>query len=89
MGDAILSALETVFSLSSAQKTPIILVGHDRGARVAHRLAVDFANPSFSTFPVVSQFDLQGLILIDILPLTVQWTVMATDPSAATAYFHW
>ena len=26
---------------------------------------------------------------MDILPLTVQWTVMGTDPSAAAAYFHW
>ena len=89
MGDAILSALQTVFSLTSARKTQIVLVGHDRGARISHRLAVDFANPNSSTSPVLSHFDLQGLILMDILPITVQWSIMATTPSIAAAYFHW
>ena len=89
MGEAILSALRTVFSLTTAHGTPIILVGHDRGARIAHRLAVDIAHTNPSCSPVLSRFNLKGLILMDILPLTVQWNAMASEPSAAAAYFHW
>lgn len=51
------------------------LVGHDRGARVAHRLALDHA-------PQVSR-----LALIDIAPTLDMYA--ATDMRFASAYYHW
>ena len=51
------------------------VVGHDRGGRVAHRLALDHA-------PCVSK-----LAVIDIAP-TLD-TYAATDMRFATAYYHW
>jgi haloacetate dehalogenase len=51
------------------------VIGHDRGARVAHRMALDHAQ-------VVTK-----LALLDIVPtLTVYSTV---TKALATAYFHW
>ena len=51
------------------------LVGHDRGGRVAHRLALDHA-------PHVSR-----LALIDIAPTLDMYA--ATDMRFASAYYHW
>lgn len=51
------------------------LVGHDRGARVAHRLAMDHAG------------SVERMALLDIVPtLHVFETV---DQAVATGYFHW
>ncbi|KAF4303305.1 putative alpha beta hydrolase [Botryosphaeria dothidea] len=44
IGLAILEALSTLLP-SQPNPTPIILVGHDRGARIAHRLALHHALP--------------------------------------------
>jgi haloacetate dehalogenase len=49
--------------------------GHDRGGRIAHRLAVD--HPSFVT----------GLCVIDIAPTLDMYA--ATDFAFAKAYYHW
>jgi haloacetate dehalogenase len=49
--------------------------GHDRGARVSHRLAVD--HPSRVT----------RLVLVDIVPATVVYRNMNKD--VAAAYWHW
>jgi pimeloyl-ACP methyl ester carboxylesterase len=61
VGKVVLSAVKTQVKRSSSQYTsaniPIILVGHDRGARVAHRLAV-------SGYQGV---DINGVCLIDIV----------------------
>ncbi len=51
------------------------LVGHDRGARVAHRLALDQPQA------------VQRLCLIDIAPTLDMYT--ATDMRFANAYYHW
>lgn len=51
------------------------LVGHDRGARVAHRLALDHAD-------AVSR-----LCVIDIAPTLDMYA--ATDQAFASAYYHW
>jgi haloacetate dehalogenase len=51
------------------------LVGHDRGARVAHRLALDHAAR------------VTRLALIDIAPTLDMYA--ATDQRFATAYYHW
>ena len=51
------------------------LVGHDRGARVSHRLALDHPDR------------LDSLCLIDIAPTLAMYE--GTDQAFATAYFHW
>ena len=51
------------------------LVGHDRGARVAHRLALDHADA------------VDRLALLDICPTDTMYA--ATDQAFATAYYHW
>ena len=51
------------------------VVGHDRGARVAHRLALDFA------------VHVERLCLIDIAPTLDMYA--ATDMAFARAYYHW
>lgn len=51
------------------------VVGHDRGARVAHRLALDH------------EARVTRLALLDIVPTYEVFG--ATDQAVATAYFHW
>lgn len=51
------------------------LCGHDRGGRVAHRLALDHARA------------VQKLMLIDISPTRTMYE--ATDMRFATMYYHW
>ena len=53
----------------------IIVLGHDRGARVAHRLVLD--HPGL----------VERVALLDILPTTEVWRLM--DPEMIRAYFHW
>ncbi|KAK0625014.1 Alpha/Beta hydrolase protein [Bombardia bombarda] len=83
VGLALLSALSATFNLSSTSSAPrkVILGGHDRGARVCHRLAVD-RHTLPSTISVI------GTILLDIVPTKVQWDAFA-DPAIAQNYFHW
>lgn len=51
------------------------VVGHDRGARTAHRMAVDYSD-------VVS-----GIVLLDIMP--TEWVYANVDFELALAYYHW
>jgi haloacetate dehalogenase len=51
------------------------LIGHDRGARAAHRLALDHPTR------------IERLCLIDIAPTLAMYE--GTDSAFATAYFHW
>jgi len=51
------------------------LVGHDRGARVAHRLALDHPDA------------VKRLAVLDICPTATMYA--ATDKDFATAYYHW
>ncbi|MFB5661513.1 alpha/beta fold hydrolase [Alteribacillus sp. HJP-4] len=53
-----------------------LIAGHDRGGRVARRLALDY--PEFVT----------GLVLIDILPMEYVYNSI-TAADAATKYWHW
>ncbi|KAF1915978.1 Alpha/Beta hydrolase protein [Ampelomyces quisqualis] len=82
VGNAILSALKRQLPSSNNKHVPIILIGHDRGARVSHRLSV-------SGFP---GFSILGVCLIDIVPTSTQWHDAASAADAAkaiTGYFHW
>jgi haloacetate dehalogenase len=52
-----------------------LVCAHDRGARVAHRMALDFPDA------------VDRLMLLDIAPTLAMYE--ATDREFATAYFHW
>lgn len=86
VGTAIVAALRTEVKRTSsappAGDVPIVLIGHDRGARVSHRLAVSGAEG----------FDIKGVCLIDIVPTSTQWQHFSDPVTAAkhiTGYFHW
>ncbi|KAF2711542.1 alpha/beta-hydrolase [Pleomassaria siparia CBS 279.74] len=82
VGNALLSALKTevrrTSSGSSSDAIPAVLIGHDRGARVAHRLAVSGADG----------IDILGVCLIDIVPTITQWAA-SSRASEVVGYFHW
>lgn len=80
IGGALLEALQKVFGTSESSPRRVVLGGHDRGARVCHRLAV-----SRHDYPFVNVI---GAVLVDIVPTKVQWDRFA-DPVIATGYFHW
>jgi hypothetical protein len=78
VGNAILEALRGL--LGSDQKQAIIIGGHNRGARICHRLAVDGINGQLGNWLI------RGAIL-DIVPTLVQWQSLA-DCKNAAADFH-
>ncbi|KAJ4390333.1 hypothetical protein N0V85_007330 [Neurospora sp. IMI 360204] len=95
VGRALLDALSQVFgtntSSSSSSPRPIILAGHDRGARICHRLAVDASpssHPEIQTFFSALNLSVQGVIMLDILPTKSQWDLFSS-PSVSQGYFHW
>lgn len=51
------------------------LVGHDRGGRVAHRLALDYPQK------------VKKMALLDIAPTLIMYS--STDKTFATIYYHW
>ena len=51
------------------------VIGHDRGARVAHRLALDHSER------------IEKIVLLDIAPTDEMYR--STDKQFATAYYHW
>ncbi|KAJ4346496.1 uncharacterized protein N0V89_010425 [Didymosphaeria variabile] len=82
IGSTILTALLTEAKRTSSKSLdniPVVLIGHDRGARVAHHLAVQ-------GFPGVA---IKGVCLIDIVPTTVQWEASSKNPAEVVGYFHW
>ncbi|OAL01157.1 alpha/beta-hydrolase [Phaeosphaeriaceae sp. SRC1lsM3a] len=81
VGNAILSDLKAQLK-STTTNTPIVLIGHDRGARISHRLTVS----GFTGFSIL------GVCLIDIVPTCTQWQHYSSPVLAAkevTGYFHW
>ncbi|ORY11827.1 Alpha/Beta hydrolase protein [Clohesyomyces aquaticus] len=81
-GNTLLSALRTQMkrytSSSSSSDLPVVLIGHDRGARVAHRLSVSGADG----------IKILGICLIDIVPTLTQWSASG-DSANAVGTFHW
>lgn len=59
----------------------IIIAGHDRGARICHRLAVD--NDDY-----FAKFIILGVVLLDIVPTLVQWQTFSNS-KASMGSFHW
>jgi pimeloyl-ACP methyl ester carboxylesterase len=75
VGSALLESLYKIFG-----KRKVILGGHDRGARICHRLAVDK-----NDFP---DLEIIGIFMIDIVPTLQQWKAFS-NPIISTGYFHW
>jgi len=82
VGAALLEASHSIFP-----DRPIILGGHDRGARMCHRLAISHVNPPKDTAELHS-YKLLGTVLLDIVPTLVQWQSFS-NPVASATYFHW
>ncbi|EJT74730.1 hypothetical protein GGTG_08568 [Gaeumannomyces tritici R3-111a-1] len=94
VGRALLEALISTFKLQpgeAAAPRTVILGGHDRGARIAHRLAVSLSHdPAFaqSSGAGGGLLRVAGAALLDIVPTQAQWAAFA-DPVSSRAYFHW
>ncbi|KAI4816114.1 alpha/beta hydrolase [Aureobasidium sp. EXF-8845] len=83
VGAALLEASHKLFP-----DRPIILAGHDRGARICHRLSVSNAHPPKDDTARLHSYKLLGTVLLDIVPTLVQWQSFAR-PVASVTYFHW
>ncbi|TRU45432.1 MAG: alpha/beta hydrolase [Microcystis aeruginosa Ma_QC_Ch_20071001_S25] len=68
-------ALDQVLLMEKLGYQEFYLIGHDRGARVSHRLALDFPEK------------VKKLVLLDIAPTLAMYE--ATNQTFATAYYHW
>ncbi|KAI1518117.1 alpha/beta hydrolase fold [Pyrenophora tritici-repentis] len=85
VGTAALEALKEQVQKADGKDSgnvEVVLIGHDRGARVAHRLSVSG----------VCGIQILGVCLIDIVPTSTQWQHFASPAAAAkevTGYFHW
>jgi pimeloyl-ACP methyl ester carboxylesterase len=76
---ALLEALRHI--IASGEPKSVVLAGHDRGARICHRIAVDADSRPLN-------FNVRGAILLDIVPTLVQWQSFG-DSKASTGSFHW
>ncbi|CAI6335423.1 unnamed protein product [Periconia digitata] len=85
VGKIIISALKAAVSQAKGTKEGddlhIVLIGHDRGARVAHRLAVSEGE--------LEGVKVRGVVMVDIVPTTTQWRTSGTSPRELTTYWHW
>ena len=82
VGLVILDALRELVQASVASPQPVILIAHDRGARIAHHLHV--SSPHSSIFG----FTITGLALLDIVPTLSQWSI-GDSAAGAKGWFHW
>jgi haloacetate dehalogenase len=69
------SANDMVAAMAALGFSRFMLVGHDRGGRVGHRLALDHPER------------LEAMAVLDIVP--TRTVFRATNQAIATAYFHW
>lgn len=81
IGRAVLDALGEVLGPTSEARR-VVLVGHDRGARVAHHLHLAALEEAIPGFEIV------GLGLLDIVPTVSQWGIGGVA-AQATGWFHW
>ena len=85
VGLRIIGALSETFNngaKASVDYPPIVLIGHDRGARVADALHVSTGKADVMGFRII------GLALLDIIPTVYQWQT-GEKAAAQTGYFHW
>lgn len=85
VGSHLISGLASLLknNKSTSGPQPIILIGHDRGGRVSHRLSV-----SKDTITGLG-LELLATCVIDIVPTTVQWQAFGYSPLSAVGYWHW
>lgn len=85
VGSHLISALASLLknTKSTTGPQPIILIGHDRGARIAHRLSVS------SDVITGLGLSLLATAVIDIVPTTAQWAALGNSPRSAVTYWHW
>jgi pimeloyl-ACP methyl ester carboxylesterase len=83
-GIAMLKALRSI--LPGNETIPLILIGHDRGARIVHRLQV--SNSACEPRLKELNLDIVGIALLDILPTTLMWSLGANS-STQVGSFHW
>ena len=93
IGESVAEALALYlgYNITNTDRIRIILVGHDRGARVAHRLALDISHgiDGEHQVEVYNMFDLKGLISMDILPTAEQWKIFGATSKNMARSFHW
>lgn len=85
VGLRVIEALREAYTTegsTSVTNADIVLIGHDRGARVAHALHVSTGKADVMGFRIV------GLGLLDIVPTSYQWQI-GDSAAAQTGYFHW
>lgn len=82
VGLLILDALRELFESSIASNQPIVLIAHDRGARIAHHLYISSPHTSIRGFTIT------GLALLDIVPTLSQWSI-GDSAASAKGWFHW
>ncbi|KAI0522129.1 Alpha/Beta hydrolase protein [Xylaria bambusicola] len=93
VGFGILSAVRAVYGddnsspANNEDELQVVLIGHDRGGRVAQRLVTA---PFGSSPPVPKSLNIRilGAMLLDIVPYSAQWSAHA-NPRASTKYWHW
>ncbi|KAI1178884.1 Alpha/Beta hydrolase protein [Nemania sp. FL0916] len=113
VGFAVLSAVRAVYGSSNSSSSAsaqgqgegkgedelqVVLIGHDRGGRVAQRLITSSSSsptpspssPSPPSLPIAHALRIQilGAVLLDIVPYAAQWSAHA-NPRSSTRYFHW
>ena len=80
-----IEALQDLFGTedkSLVDRPPIVLIGHDRGARVAYALHVSTGRAAVLGFQII------GVALFDIVPALSQWQIGDTA-AAQIGFFHW
>ncbi|KAL9088470.1 MAG: hypothetical protein Q9165_006194 [Trypethelium subeluteriae] len=85
IGLRVIEALRDAFDdggNTAAKYPPIVLIGHDRGARVADALHVSTGKADVLGFRII------GLALLDIVPTLYQWQI-GDNAAAQAGYFHW
>ncbi|KAI0400071.1 Alpha/Beta hydrolase protein [Xylaria palmicola] len=92
VGFAILSAVRAVYGGSTSpakeqDELQVVLIGHDRGGRVAQRLVTSAPG---RPLPVPQSLNIRvlGAMLLDIVPYSAQWSAHA-NPRASARYWHW
>jgi len=81
IGLAILDAMKAVYGIKpGSPPRKVILIGHDRGARIWHDLIVRKEE--------VQGVEIVGLVVLDIAPTKAQFEAFAS-PKASVGYFHW
>lgn len=82
VGLLILSALRSLLTTPDTTPQPIILIAHDRGARIAHHLHISAPHSPIHGFTIT------GLALLDIVPTLSQWAI-GDSAASAKGWFHW